>query len=150
MKMKYEKLRYEKLRRIDKKQRKSICRRIFMILNKSSMSDEEIFEKLKEIIDTEELKGDNHRIRILIFERLAFLLNYPKYGDNIKFILKEHINFIKTIISHKKLNETIFKVDLFNKFRFLGNKKMMMEFFLDLEQKFNVKFDIFYKKGIKK
>jgi len=121
-----------------------------LILKNPRLSEKETFEKLKEIIENEELKGENPIIRILKFERLAFLLNNPKYRSNINFILKGHINFIKTVLTHKKLNETIFKVDLFNEFKFLGNEKMMMELILDLEQIFNVKLDIFYKKGIKK
>ncbi|MBY8984925.1 MAG: hypothetical protein KGD65_07660 [Candidatus Lokiarchaeota archaeon] len=102
--------------------------------------------------DLENIKfnGDNHKIRILKFERLSFLLNHPKYGDNVKLILKENIDFIKAIIRYKSLNETIFKIDLFNNFRFLGSKKTMMELILDLEQKFHIKFDIFYKKGRKR
>jgi len=78
------------------------------------------------------------------------LLNDPKYGDKIKIILKEYIDFIKEILKQKRLHETIFKIDLFNQFKILGSKKMMMALILDLEQKFNVKFDIFYKKGIKR
>jgi len=53
-------------------------------------------------------------------------------------------------LGFKYLNEAIFIVDLFNKFRFLGNEKMMMELILDWEKKFNVKIDIFYKKGKKR
>ena len=138
------------LQRFGKKHKKSICRRIFSILGNSRITYNEVFKKLKEIIETEEIKGDNHKIRILRFERLAFLLNDPKYGDKIKIILKEYIDFIKAILKYKRLHETIFKIDLFNQFKILGSKKMMMELILDLEQKFNVKFDIFYKKGIKR
>ncbi|MEE9376814.1 MAG: hypothetical protein V3V33_02120 [Candidatus Lokiarchaeia archaeon] len=137
-----------KIKTLGTEKRKIISVSIYNIIKRAkfNIKKEDVLEKLKHIINNEELsvkiEKDNNK-KVLRLERLSYLLNNDEYKESLKQILLKHIEFIQDVITISNQNEKYRKTELWRKYPFISNTTQMRAMIEELEEKFDVKFNIF-------
>jgi len=129
------------------KKRMILCRHIYRIINreKKKMSSKVILEKLKLIINNEDLNGllnIKEKNKVLRLERLSYLLNHDDSKTRISQFLLKHIKFIQDLVSYQEQNRKHSKTELLKMNPFLNNTTMLGKIIRDLEEKFKINFNV--------
>ena len=128
--------------------RKIISIYIYNIIKRAefNIKNEDVLEKLKYIINNEELSfktEKDNQYKILRLERLFFLLNNDDYKNSMEQLLLKHIEFIQIIITLSNQNKKYGITEFWRKFPFISNTTQIRAIIKKLEKEFSVKFNIF-------